>query len=116
VHDPPAIEAAIAAFARRPNGGLIATASPFGSNHPGVIAALARARERDRGLFGWIVLSLVISPLLGGIFLFVLPRKEKTSEQTTTPSSVDDEDLTTVFVAAAITVVIVALFIGPIRD
>jgi hypothetical protein len=73
VHDPPAIEAAIAAFARRPNGGLIATASPFGSNHPGVIAALARARERDRGLFGWIVLSLVISPLLGGIFLFVLP-------------------------------------------
>jgi putative ABC transport system substrate-binding protein len=41
VHDPPAIEPAVAAFARRPNGGLIATASPFGSNHPRVIAALA---------------------------------------------------------------------------
>jgi putative ABC transport system substrate-binding protein len=41
VHDANAIERAIAAFARRSNGGLVVTASPFGSNHPGVIPALA---------------------------------------------------------------------------
>jgi hypothetical protein len=41
--------------------------------------------------------------LIAGILLFVLPRKEKTSEP--------DESLTPVFVAAAIIVVIVALFI-----
>ncbi len=35
------IEQSIAAFASAPNGGLIVTASPFGANHPGVIAALA---------------------------------------------------------------------------
>jgi putative ABC transport system substrate-binding protein len=31
----------IAEFAGSPNGGLIVTASPFGANHPDVIAALA---------------------------------------------------------------------------
>jgi putative tryptophan/tyrosine transport system substrate-binding protein len=36
-----AFERAVAAFARRSNGGLVVTASPFGSNHPEVIAALA---------------------------------------------------------------------------
>jgi putative tryptophan/tyrosine transport system substrate-binding protein len=35
------IERAIAAFASDANGGLIVTASPFGANHPEVIAALA---------------------------------------------------------------------------
>ena len=41
VHDAGAIEDAVAAFARRPNGGLIVTASPFATNHPTVIPALA---------------------------------------------------------------------------
>jgi putative tryptophan/tyrosine transport system substrate-binding protein len=40
-HDAREIERAIAAFASGPNGGLIMTASPFGANHPDVIAALA---------------------------------------------------------------------------
>jgi putative tryptophan/tyrosine transport system substrate-binding protein len=40
-HDAGEIERAIAAFASGPNGGLIMTASPFGANHPDVIAALA---------------------------------------------------------------------------
>lgn len=35
------VEQAIAAFASVPNGGLVMTASPFGANHPDVIAALA---------------------------------------------------------------------------
>jgi putative ABC transport system substrate-binding protein len=35
------IERAIADFAQRPNGGLIVTASQFGTNHPGLLAALA---------------------------------------------------------------------------
>ena len=35
------VERAIAAFARDPNGGLIVTASGFGSNHPELIATLA---------------------------------------------------------------------------
>jgi putative tryptophan/tyrosine transport system substrate-binding protein len=35
------IERAIADFAQRPNGGLIVTASQFGANHPGPLAALA---------------------------------------------------------------------------
>jgi putative ABC transport system substrate-binding protein len=35
------LERAIAAFASSPNGGLVVTASPFGVNHPDVIAALA---------------------------------------------------------------------------
>jgi putative tryptophan/tyrosine transport system substrate-binding protein len=34
------IERAIADFAQRPNGGLIVTASQFGTNHPGPLAAL----------------------------------------------------------------------------
>ena len=41
VHDGDAIERAIAAFARGSNGGLVVTASPFATNHPGVIPALA---------------------------------------------------------------------------
>jgi putative ABC transport system substrate-binding protein len=35
------LERAIAAFASGPNGGLVVTASPFGVNHPDLIAALA---------------------------------------------------------------------------
>ena len=35
------IEGAIADFAQRPSGGLIVTASQFGTNHPGKLAALA---------------------------------------------------------------------------
>jgi putative ABC transport system substrate-binding protein len=35
------IERAIADFAQHPNGGLIVTASQFGTNHPGPLAALA---------------------------------------------------------------------------
>jgi putative ABC transport system substrate-binding protein len=35
------IERAIADFAQYPNGGLIVTASQFGTNHPGLLAALA---------------------------------------------------------------------------
>jgi putative ABC transport system substrate-binding protein len=34
-------ERAIAAFASDPNGGLVVTASPFGANHPDLVAALA---------------------------------------------------------------------------
>jgi putative ABC transport system substrate-binding protein len=44
-HDAGAIEQGIAAFARRANGGLVVTASGFGSNHPDAIPALA-ARYR----------------------------------------------------------------------
>jgi putative ABC transport system substrate-binding protein len=40
-----AIERAVAAFARRQNGGLVATAAPFFTNHPEAIPALA-ARYR----------------------------------------------------------------------
>jgi ABC-type uncharacterized transport system substrate-binding protein len=35
------VERAVADFAQRPNGGLIVTASQFGTNHPGLLAALA---------------------------------------------------------------------------
>jgi putative ABC transport system substrate-binding protein len=41
LRDADAIERGIAAFAPASNGGLIVTASPFGSNHPDVISALA---------------------------------------------------------------------------
>jgi putative tryptophan/tyrosine transport system substrate-binding protein len=41
VHDAGAIEPAVAAFARVAKGGLIVTASPFATNHPDVIPALA---------------------------------------------------------------------------
>jgi putative tryptophan/tyrosine transport system substrate-binding protein len=41
LRDTAEIERAVAEFARGPNGGLIVTASQFGANHPGVIAALA---------------------------------------------------------------------------
>jgi putative ABC transport system substrate-binding protein len=41
VHDAGAIEPAVAAFARGAKGGLIVTASPFATNHPDVIPALA---------------------------------------------------------------------------
>jgi putative tryptophan/tyrosine transport system substrate-binding protein len=41
VHDAGTIERAVAAFARRSDGGLIVTASPFATNHPDVIPALA---------------------------------------------------------------------------
>jgi putative ABC transport system substrate-binding protein len=41
VHDAGAIEPSVAAFARGSKGGLIVTASPFASNHPVVIPALA---------------------------------------------------------------------------
>ena len=39
------IERAVADFAQRPNGGVILTASQFGTNHPGPLAALV-ARHR----------------------------------------------------------------------
>ena len=41
LRDASAVEHAIAAFARDPNGGLIVTASGFGSNNPELIATLA---------------------------------------------------------------------------
>jgi len=41
LHDASAIEQAMAEFARGSNGGLVVTASPFGANHPDVIAMLA---------------------------------------------------------------------------
>ena len=41
VHDAGAIEPAVAAFARSPNGGLVVTASPFAGNHPDAVTALA---------------------------------------------------------------------------
>ena len=41
VHDAGTIERTVAAFARRSDGGLIVTASPFATNHPDVIPALA---------------------------------------------------------------------------
>jgi putative ABC transport system substrate-binding protein len=41
LQDAKQIEPAIAAFASAPNGGVVVTASPFGANHPAVIAALA---------------------------------------------------------------------------
>jgi len=45
VRDAGQIERAVAAFARRSNGGLIVTASQFGANHPDLIAALAARRK-----------------------------------------------------------------------
>jgi putative tryptophan/tyrosine transport system substrate-binding protein len=39
--DANAIERGVAAFARYPNGGLVVTASSFGTNHPGLVPALA---------------------------------------------------------------------------
>jgi putative ABC transport system substrate-binding protein len=45
VQDAERAERAIAAFATDPNGGLVVTASPFGANHPDVVAELA-ARYR----------------------------------------------------------------------
>ena len=39
--DADAVEPAIAAFARRPNGGLLVTGSPFAANNAGLIATLA---------------------------------------------------------------------------
>jgi putative ABC transport system substrate-binding protein len=39
--DADAIEQAIAAFARDPNGGLIVTAAPFGTNHPSMVSGWA---------------------------------------------------------------------------
>jgi ABC-type uncharacterized transport system substrate-binding protein len=41
LHDAGEIEQAIIAFAQASRGGLIVTPSPFGANHPDVIAALA---------------------------------------------------------------------------
>jgi putative tryptophan/tyrosine transport system substrate-binding protein len=41
LHDALALERAVMEYARTPNGGLIVTASPFGANHPAVIAGLA---------------------------------------------------------------------------
>ena len=41
MQSPGETEQAIAAFASDPNVGLIVTASPFGANHPGMIAAFA---------------------------------------------------------------------------
>jgi putative tryptophan/tyrosine transport system substrate-binding protein len=41
LHDADAIERGVAALARHPNGGLVVTSSPFGTNHPGAVAALA---------------------------------------------------------------------------
>ena len=41
LHDAGAIERGVAAFARYPNGGLVVTSSPFGTNHPDIVAALA---------------------------------------------------------------------------
>jgi putative tryptophan/tyrosine transport system substrate-binding protein len=41
IDDPAAIEREIAAFADRPNGGLIVTPNGFTTNHPDGIAALA---------------------------------------------------------------------------
>jgi ABC-type uncharacterized transport system substrate-binding protein len=41
LRDADAIEHDVAEFARGSNGGLIVTVGPFGSNHPGVIVALA---------------------------------------------------------------------------
>ena len=35
------LERDIATFANNPNGGLVVTASPFGANHPDLVAALA---------------------------------------------------------------------------
>ena len=48
--DAGAIEHAIAAFAQGSNGGLVVTASPFGSDHPDVIPALA-ARYKVPAVF-----------------------------------------------------------------
>jgi putative tryptophan/tyrosine transport system substrate-binding protein len=41
LHDASEIEQSISAFAQRPNGGLIFTASQFGANHPALLTELA---------------------------------------------------------------------------
>jgi putative ABC transport system substrate-binding protein len=41
LQDANVVDRGMASFARRANGGLVVTASPFGSTHPDVIAALA---------------------------------------------------------------------------
>jgi putative tryptophan/tyrosine transport system substrate-binding protein len=41
LQDAEAFERGVAAFARYPNGGLVVTSSPFGTNNPGAVVALA---------------------------------------------------------------------------
>jgi len=50
LRDAGATERAIAAFARRSNGGLLVTAAPFGTTHPDVITALA-ARYKQPAVY-----------------------------------------------------------------
>jgi putative tryptophan/tyrosine transport system substrate-binding protein len=52
LHEPAAIEPAIAAFARDGNGGLVITASPFAGNHPDVIPTLA-VRYKLPAVYPW---------------------------------------------------------------
>ena len=41
LHEVELLERTVAAFANTPNGAIVVTASPFGANHPGLIADLA---------------------------------------------------------------------------
>ena len=52
LHEPAAIEPAVAAFARDGNGGLVMTASPFAANHPDVIPTLA-VRYKLPAVYPW---------------------------------------------------------------
>src|SRR2546430_9016214 len=52
LHEPAAIEPAVAAFARDGNGGLVITASPFAGNHPDVIPTLA-VRYKLPAVYPW---------------------------------------------------------------
>jgi putative ABC transport system substrate-binding protein len=52
LHDPAAIEPAVAAFARDANGGLVVTAAPFAGNHPDVIPTLA-VRYKLPAVYPW---------------------------------------------------------------
>jgi putative tryptophan/tyrosine transport system substrate-binding protein len=52
LHDAAAIEAAVAAFARDANGGLVMTAGPFGGSHPDVITTMA-ARYKLPAVYPW---------------------------------------------------------------
>ena len=52
VRDPEEIERDVAEFAHGTRGGLIVTASPFGSNHPDLIAAIA-ARHKLPAVYPW---------------------------------------------------------------
>ena len=65
LHDADAIERGVAAFARYPNGGLVVTSSPFGTNHPGAVARWRPGTNCPRSTRFVIMSALAASPPMG---------------------------------------------------